>query len=327
MRIHPKAAGAEELQPGRVLFLSDAKHKAMLIDKIVIKGNQKTASGKMVKGIAARRICVPASEDNEHFGWDRFPPDWDAPYTAEDAYHHYAAAHLCAPGDPKRKIPRLVAAENLHRGIELPWQSRFGNLDALFADIGEVTEIGWDILPDFAEKQYVFCAWAGRDLTNGPHRVILSEKNHNANDVSLTEDLTALKTTVYIGGSGEDENRLILSEGNEAAGLERREAWADAGSIFETEMLRLAGRKKLETAAVKESLTAELLDSGLCRYERDYDVGDKIILIGENMQAETRLLEMRESYDGGARKLEASFGAQPATAARALRDVMWPVIR
>jgi len=320
-RIHPRAAGAEKLEPGRVLFLSDALHKAMLIDKIAVKGDQKTASGKLVKGIASRRICVPPALDDGFFGWDRFIG------SAEDAYHHYAAANLYDPEDGKRKVERLIAGENLDRGMVLPWQSRFGNLEALFLDIGAVTEIGWDILPDFAAKRYVFSALAGRDLTVGPGRVIISEKNHNANDVSYTLDYTASKTTAYVGGAGEDENRLILAEGHEAIGLDRREAWTDAGSIFETEMLRIAGRKKLETAEEKESLTAELLDNGLCQYEKDYDVGDKILLIGENMQAETRLLEMRESYDSGARKLEAVFGSHPVTAAQALRDAIWPVIR
>ena len=321
LRIHPKARGAGELQAGRVLFFPNALHKAMLIDKVAYKADQVSVSGKMLKGIAGARVCVPPSTDLEHFGWDRYMG------SAEGAYHHYAAANLYNPEDGKRKIPRLYGAPSQERGITLPWQSRFGNLDALFADIGETTELGWDIVPDFGGAQYLFTVAEGRDLTGGTGKVTLAQRNHNAEGVVFTLDRTALKTTAYIGGTGEDENRLILSEGNALAGLERWETWVDAGSIAETEMLRLAGQKRLETARVKETFMAELRDSGLCRYERDFDLGDKMILIGEDLQAEARLVEMRETYEGGARKLQATFGAAPVTWARELRDTIWPIIR
>ena len=321
MRIHPKAAGACELAMGRVLFLSDQPHKAMLIDKINRKDDKVTVSGKPIKGIAGYRICVPPAIDDGHFGWDRMIG------SAESAYHHYAAANLYAPQDAKRKIERLEAAVNLNRGIVLPWQSRFGNLEAIMGDIGETTELGWDIVPDFHIKRYLFTVMEGRDLTIGTGKVVITEQSQNAGGVSFTMDQTALRTTAYVGGSGEDENRLILSEGNEHTGYSRRETWVDAGSIFETEMLRMSARKKLETAKEKETFSAEVMDSGLCRYERDFDLGDKIVLTGENLRAETRLTEMRESYESGTRKLQATFGMAPVKWVRELRDTVWPTIR
>ena len=321
LQIARQAAGTEGLQEGRILFFSDALHKAMLIDKVAVKDGKITASGKPLKGIAASRVCVPPLVDEGFFGWDRFIG------SAEAAYHHYAAANLYAPEDGKRKIPRLVPGENKDRGIVMPWQSRFGELHALFSDIGEVTEMGWDIRPNFAEKQYVFGAWMGRDLTTGNQRVVLSDRNRNVDKASLTLDASAYRSTVYVGGTGEDENRLIRSEGNESAGILRREVWVDAGSIGETEMLRVAAQNKLDTAVKKQTLTAELLDNGLCRYEQDYDVGDRVTVEGEGAVMNARLLEMTEVYEGGARKLTATFGDAPVTFAKELRGTIFPVVR
>ena len=321
LQVAQQARGADQLAIGRVIFLSNALHKAMLIEKVVTKDGKITASGKPLKGMAARRLCVPPTIDDGYFGWDRYIG------SAEAAYHHYAAANLYNPEDEKRKVPRLVGGPNQDRGVSLPWQSRFGNLDALFADIGAVTGIGWDIVPDFGGRAYIFQAVEGRDLSTGPQKVVLSEGNRNANKVALTVDTTAQRTTAYVGGSGEDENRLILSEGNALEGLERREVWVDAGSIFATEMLALAGQKRLETAGEKRTLNAEILDSGLCRYERDYDVGDIVNLSGAGGHAATRLLEMRETYEAGGRKLDAIFGDEPITITSALRGVTPSAVR
>ncbi len=313
VRTSEKAPGAAALVKDRVVFFSDAPHKAAILEKVTQKKGEITASGRLLKGIAARRLCVPPVTDDGHFGWSRFIG------SAEAAYHHYAAANLYAPEDEKRKIPRLVAAENLDRGPVLPWQSRFGDLHALFADIGETTEVGWEVYADFQAKQFVFTACVGRDLTQGLGQSVVAEYNRNAGDISFAFDATAAKTTAYVGGSGEDENRLIVSVGNEATGLSRREAWVDAGSIAEMDMLRLAGRNRLDTAEEKETLTADLLDQGLCRYGRDFDIGDKIILDGGFASSQVRLLEVQEAYSDGKRTLRGTFGAAPVSF---LADIM-----
>ncbi len=321
VRMSDRAPGAEALQKDAVVFFSDAPHKAAILEKITRKGGKLTATGKLLKGIAARRICVPPTTDDGHFGWDRFQG------SAEAAYHHYASRHLYAPEDAKRKIPRLAGALNQNRGMVLPWQARFLELHTLFHDIGETTEIGWDILPDFQAKVYRFQVKVGRDLTKGTGKAVIAEQHHNAADISFSLDATAAKTTAYVGGAGEDENRLIVGEGHEAQGILRRETWVDAGSILETDMLRLAGRNKLDSAQEKETLTADLIDTGLCRYERDYDVGDKVILKGDGALSETRLLEVRESYEGGGRKLQATFGMAPVSFDLEMTRIKNPMIR
>ena len=249
----------------------------------------------------------------QNFGWDRFTGD------AESAYLHYAAGNLTAPEDASRFMPGLVLAHNLHRGAALPWQARFDKLDALFEQIGQKTELGWDIVPDYENGRFVLGAWQGRDLTAGAAVVVVSEKNGNASDVQLKRSVSGSANTAYVGGSGEDENRLILSVGGAQTGMSRRELWTEASGMEDAALLRLYGQNKLDAAAPVTTLSASLIDSGACRYGRDYDVGDKVLVLdsyGSSVPA--RITELTETYENGARTLSATFGDATATLGRVL---------
>jgi len=239
----------------------------------------------------------------QNFGWDRFTGD------AESAILHYVGNNLIAPEYADRAIPFLVAGDNLHRGAELPWQARFDKLDAMLQSIGEATGIGYDVALDLDNARIVLSAWQGMNRTGGSVACLVSEKNGNAAEVTLKRTTSASATTCYVGGSGEDENRLILAVGGTVPGLARREMWAEAGSIDDPALLTLYGQNKLDAAAEKRTLTADLIDSGACRYERDYDVGDVVVVrdvYGNSQNA--RITDVTETYENGKRTLKATFG-------------------
>ena len=274
-----------------------------------------TVSGVPLKGLCKRRICVPQSVQGDQydgFRWDRLTGD------AESAYLHYAAANLTDPEDAKRKIPGLVLSENRHRGAVLPWQARFDKLTEVFADIGSATGLGWDIVPDLKERVLRFVV-TGRRRPNhrqppGGAVPPVGQRGRG----QLTEDGTAEVGTAYAGGSGEDENRLILSVGNTAEGLARREGWASLNGVSDVDMLRLGAERKLSPR--KDSVTAELLDSGLCRYGRDYDMGDVVTVVADDRQRNARLTAVEETYEDGKRTLKATFGEGPVTLTGLIRE-------
>ncbi len=246
-----------------------------------------------------------------NFGWDRFTG------SAEAAYLHFAQNNLISPEDSDRAIPWLNAAESQNRGLVLPWQARFDKLDSLFEKIGEATGIGWDITLDIHNRQMIFGAVVGRDYSAGSTVALISEEMGNASAITRTDSRTGSACTVYVGGAGEDENRLILSVGD-GAGAERREMWAEAGGVEDVEMLRLFGRNKLDGVGVKNTLTATLIDSGACRYERDYDIGDKVLVRGAGGEMAAQITQITETHENGKRTLAAVFGDAPVTIARAL---------
>ena len=323
LTVHPDAKGAQALAPG--VLLAPAGGGAYWIEDVQAFSRGKlTVTGCMLKGLARRRVCVPplsqSARPYQDFGWDRFTG------SAEAAYHHYAQNNLICPVDPARAVPRLEAANNLERGEILPWQARFDRLDALFQSIGRRTGLGWDIVPDFKNRRYVFTAWAGADRTAGDALCLISEENGNAAEVTFRRLSSGSATTAYAGGAGEDENRLILCAGGAAQGVERRELWADAGSIADAELLLLYANNKLGDALPQTTVTAALLDSGACRYGRDYDVGDVVLAQGRFGSATVRIAEMTETYENGARTLTASFGDAPVTVS-ALLDRRSPAAR
>ncbi len=303
------AAGWQQLERDRILYLPNRPESMMLIEKVTLNEQTVTAEGCMLKGLAKRRICVPplnAGEDPYRgFGWDRFTGD------AESAYLHYAAVNLTAPEDANRRFPSLVLAENLHRGDTLPWQARFDRLTDVFRQIGEKTELGWDIRPDFHLRQFVFGAWEGRDRTTGVSRAVFSREMGSASTVTWMQDDTAAVSTVYAGGEGNDENRMVYSVGGENAGFARRESFTELSGADTVEMLTLGAQRKLSPP--KETLTAQVRDGGLCQYLTDYDVGDRVSIVAEGRRVDARLIAMQETHEGGQVRLSATFGDAPAT--------------
>ncbi len=306
--------GFGPLARDRILYMPSRPAVAMIVTKLSKTGGKITADGTLLKGLAKRRICVPplnVDAEYQAFGYDLYTGD------AESAYLHYAANNLTSPEDEKRRMPYMILAENQYRGMTLPWAARFENLCDFFGEIGEGTGIGWDIRPDFAQKQYVFEVAEGVDRTSGTARAALSRELGNAGDATITDDATAAATVIYAGGGGEDENRLILSYGNELEGLARYEQFADCGSVTDTDMLDMAAVRKM--SAIKRTMTVSVLESGLCRYERDYDLGDRVTCIAEDWRMDAQLIAMEEVYEGGHRTLKATFGDAPVTVTAILR--------
>ncbi len=316
LTVDPRAKNALELKPDVIVFFGDAPDKAFLIEDVASHTRSAlTVKGCMLKGLARRRVCVPplsaGARPYQDFGWDRFTG------SAEAAYLHFAQNNLINPEDTVRAIPNLIAAESRNRGPTLPWQARFDRLDTLFEAIGEATELGWNIIPDLANKRFVFSAWEGTDRTAGDALCLISEENGNAADVTYRQTASGSAPTAYAGGAGEDENRFIRCEGG-IQGAARRELWTDAGSIGDIDLLSLFAQNKLTGAGVKTTLTAGLIPSGACRYGRDYDVGDKVLVSGRGAHMAARITQITETYENGTRALSAIFGNAPVTVGRLL---------
>jgi len=318
LTLHPDAKGADALAPG-ALLLADETKAFLIEDAQTLSRSKLQVKGCMLKGLAKRRVCVPPldaeAREYQDFGWDRFTG------SAEAAYLHFAANNLISPDDESRAIPNLIAAENQERGGTLAWQARFDRLDTLFQSIGERTGLGWDITADFTRQKFIFTAWEGADRTAGDALCLISEENGNAADVSYRQIVSGSATTAYVGGAGEDEDRFILCGGGDTQGISRRELWAEAGSIEDAELLLLYAQNKLSETGVKITVSATMIDSGACRYGRDYDVGDTVLVKGRFGSAAVRIAEITETYENGARTLSANFGDAPVTVNTLLKQL------
>jgi len=310
------APGWMRLARNLILYLHGRADTFLLIEKVTQTEDAVTADGMMLKGLAARRICLPplAFGDDPYrgFGWDRFEGD------AESALLHYASANLVMPADEKRRMPRLVLAQNRNRGEVLPWQARFDRLSDILSAISRTTGMGWDVRADFVNRQFVFGAWEGRNRTMGAGRAVFSREVGSAAGITRTDDGSGLVNTVYAGGAGEDENRMVYSIGNDCTGWERHEQFLALEGAESVDMLALGAQQKLSPPRL--TLTAQVRDCSLCRYRVDYDVGDLVTVTDEGTSMDARLIAMQETHENGAVTLAATFGDAPATLVSRLKQ-------
>ena len=326
LHVHPNIANSSQLEPDNILFMIDNPYQGWIIESVNRKrgSDALVITGYSLKGLAKRRISVPPLVGS-NFGWDRIIND------AETVFKHYAAANMTAPAQPGRLMPRVALAANLHRGLpSLAWQTRFEALDEVFRQIGEYADMGWDILPDFTNKLFVFDVVPGRELQEGNPgntRVTISVEMGVATVTEYSKNQTGWKNVAYTGGAGEDEGRLIQAVGD-ASGLQRREMWVDAGSIDNAPELIAMGHRKLAESSIKESISAVMLDSGAFRYGRDWNLGDKVTVRSGDRQMDARFTEVREVLEQGRpRQITAVFGSAPITVTDVIRSTRNSVVR
>lgn len=266
----------------------------------------------------------------KNFGYDRFTG------TAEAAIKHFVNNNMINAEDTARNIDLLTIEEDKGRGNVLPWQARFEKLSDILESITEATGIGWTIDINLENKNMEFKAIDGQNLADdkGAELICISEEMGNAEGISLSRISSAYSNIAYTGGSGEDENRLILAvaQGEMPTGKDRHETWTEAGGSEDIELVRMAGLKKLSNDSRKISIRATVMDGGAVEYERDWNIGDIVKVqfnIGEiSAEADLRVNEVLEIIETDKpRRLQVTFGDSPVTINSMVKNFNKGVVR
>lgn len=326
MHLHPRANGTDALDVDRIVFPTDAPEKAGIVEKIERReaGDDLVVRGRMLKGIVARRVCVPGAGSDETYGYDRIQD------TPERCMRHYITANVTAPEDEKRKIACVVLGGEQGGGEIMPWEACYDPLDEVLEGIARYADVGWDIVPDMAAKRFVFRAVPGRDLSDeggGARRVTFAAALGNAQNALYSVDAKNEATTAYVGGDGEDEERMILAVGTDAKGMARREMWVEEIDKNDPDDLVFAGNRKLKDRTRKEAISCMVQDGGGVRYGVDWTLGDRVNVISGGFKMCARVTEISESYEAGKISgLSVTFGDPPEGIARIVKSIMkWRV--
>lgn len=315
---HPMAGRVER---DRILCPVGAPHKAMLVEEIARNEGADTVSirGYMLSGLLRRRVCVPPSASEGSFGYDRIIAD------AESVMRHYVYNNVVAPESAARRMD-CVALESVngHRGMTgVPWSARFEQLDELLGSIGAYCDAGFAIVPDFETRKLVFTYLPGRDRTGADgSRVIFGAHMGNVGGTSVSESAQQARNAAIVGGTGEDENRMILSvcPGGET-GLARRELFVDAGSRATADELTEEGAHRLAERGISEAIRADVIDTPACRYGTAWELGDLVTVVARGAKMNARVTQVQESHEAGrAMRLEVTFGNAAGGIERVLRD-------
>lgn len=344
-----RCAGAELLQVGRVITIGNAWHKAAILTAEKLDGargsHRRTLTGVELKGIARLRITVPptAQEDPDALGYDRVIG------AGEEVLRHYAEKHMVNPASEYRKIPllELEPAADPPRGKETPWQTRYENLQDVLTDIAEYCDIGWNVAMDYPRRRWLLTVSAGRDLTVGREGaetfVAFEEDFRNLTTSSYTYDRGGYTNALYLGGAGEDENRLVIvryvDEEHELleeplSGLARAEEMIDVGNVELPDEAEYEGLHKYVSGfSPLRTLTAQISPAGPFVYETDWDLGDKVTVqvrdaaVGLSVRMDARILTIEETYERGGQSLRVTFGKEEPTIGQALRQAQRQTVR
>ena len=344
-----RCAGAELLQVGRIITVGNAWHKAAILTAERLDGargsHRRTLTGVELKGIARLRITVPptAQEDPDALGYDRVIG------AGEEVLRHYAEKHMVNPASEYRKIPllELEPAADPPRGKETPWQTRYENLQDVLSDIAEYCDIGWNVAMDYPRRRWLLTVSAGRDLTVGRDGaetfVAFEEDFRNLTTSSYTYDRGGYTNALYLGGAGEDENRLVIvryvdEEHNvleePLSGLARAEEMIDVGNVELPDEAEYEGLHKYVSGfSPLRTLTAQISPAGPFVYETDWDLGDKVTVqvrdaaVGLSVRMDARVLTVEETYERGGQSLRVTFGKEEPTIGQALRQAQRQTVR
>ena len=266
--------------------------------------------GETGASLTGQRIVVPPTrwENPNALGWERIRGP------AETVIKHFAAMNMTSPGDSARRFSDLILAADLRRGIDFPWQARFGPLDEVLRDICSFADMGYEIYADIENRRWIFDVIPGTDRTKNQTAlspVSFNMEFQNIESYRYLEEYRNFRNTGYAGGEGEDENRLIYILGGENTGHDRFETFLDCGMARNINELIHYGTQRLSEFREIKSLELSALPK-VFRFEKDYFLGDKVsVYISRlGLSIDARITTVREIWERqGGYRAQIRFGA------------------
>lgn len=274
-----------------------------------------TVKGHTLDGITKRRIIVPPTNGN---GYE------EVTGKQESIMKQFVKSCLVEPIQTNRKVSNLIIAKDLSRGKADKWRSRYENLADKLKEIGEYSELGWDVTLDYTSKSFVFDVIEGKVLTTSQSElppVIISLDFNSLLSREYIENSSNHKNAIYAGGKGEEENRLIIQRGD-CEGFERVESFENLSSAEDvTELTSLAELRLIELEKVK-SFDAKLDNEGSFRYGEDFSLGDVVTFQDRKLKItmDARIVEVRDIYDMNGYETECVFGNKIPTILDVIKD-------
>ncbi|SKC62630.1 siphovirus ReqiPepy6 Gp37-like family protein [Maledivibacter halophilus] len=302
------------LEKGNMILLGNDSNKIGIIRHREINLNEqgKASETLLIKGytidhLFTQRIILPPPESDHD----------SIKGNAETVIKHYIKNSIVNALDTNRNISFLNILPNKNRGINLSWKSRYKNLSEEIQEICSISDIGIKTNLNHETKKIDIDIYEGRDLTinqtvNSP--VIFSYEFDNIKTQHYVDSDIGYKNYGYVGGRGEGADRQIVETGK-AAGIDRIETFIDARDITTIEELQTRGNQKLAETPQIKTLEGEILTYGPFKYEKDFDLGDKVTVQNKswNLTIDVRITEVTEVYEADGFKLEVNFGSNIPT--------------
>lgn len=304
LKINPKSVHANKLVKNNLVLLGKDYNKVGIILHREFEGNDKLDSllvrGVTLQGLLNRRLIVPnAGEAYESCSGKQ-----------ETIIKHFVNKNCVNTVNTKRKIDRLVIAEDKLRGLDDAWRSSYENLSDKLKEIGEYCNLGWNVTLDKETRNFIFDVIEGKDLTvnqsiNPP--VIFRSDFKNIDKRHFIESIINSKNVVYVG-TKEDDTKLVLNLG-EKEGFDRIETFETVNSS-DLDELKKEGNIKLKEFEELKSFELEVNPKMTFIYEKDYDLGDIVTVQDRKLfvTMDARIVEVEEVHNKNGIQLKIIFG-------------------
>ncbi|MFF5993720.1 siphovirus ReqiPepy6 Gp37-like family protein [Lysinibacillus sp. KU-BSD001] len=322
LRINRYKKYADTLLKNNLILVGSDLNKVFMIKhrEIELDENGKITENWLIKGyalksIVAQRITMPPM----HTAYDNRSGN------AETVMKHYVNNNLVNPTDQRRKIPQLVMAPDLQRGIHTVYSSRFKNVAEEMSIMSLASGLGWDVTLDIENKKWVFDVMEGRHLVAGQSvnpPVIFSPQFESLKSLQYVQSDLNYKNVAIVAGQGEGIDRRVIEVGNYSA-IHRHEIFIDARDVAETDdneqplpveqiiqSLTDRGQQQLNELLQEEYLEGQILTNSPFKYQVDYDYGDITTIqnVDWGIAMDARITDIKEVYETGGFSIEATFG-------------------
>lgn len=258
LKINRYMPKADLLQMDRIIFPLERIDTPFQIQhrEIELDENGKATENWLIKAVplkawlSDRLILPPTHTANQNKSGN-----------AETVMKHYVDISAVNPTDSKRIIPNLVIAQNQNRGANISRSARFDTLSDELKTIGELTQIGWNISLDIANKRFVFDIVEGSNRTASQTErppVVFSTEFKTLENIEYTESRLDYKNVAVVAGQGEGVNRKVVTLNDELSGFERKEIYIDARDIADTD----TDDEGNETPRPAAEIEKDLIDRG-----------------------------------------------------------------
>lgn len=302
------------LTPGRCLVRSSDRvgssefRNVMRIENYKIdfdaeKGWILTVSGGGLKAILSQRVI-----------WDQINYEQSS---VEDAVEQVIRDNAISPTDQDREIPDLILGDSIGLTDVFDAQLFGDTISEWLESTCKIYEIGWDVY--IKNGKYIFQLIQPEDRTysqstNDP--VIFSPEFDNLASASYEYSGADHHNVGLIGGEGSGSSQIKTYVGD-AAGLDRKEIYIDAGSVSSDgeiismatylSMLQTYGTEQLADTKAFSKFTGEIILNGMYAFGVDYNLGDRVQIDMGYVSAAARITEMICSEDFNGIKMIPTF--------------------
>ena len=304
------------LQLGNLLYKTDEKEPA-IIRRRYLKLNKYGEETIEVQGYMASRIL------NQRIIWSKMIMQG----TSEDIMRKMVQEQIISPSMAERRIDRIKLGEKCGYADAVEKQVTYDHLQETLTDVANAAGLGYRLRLDLVEKIFYFEVYKGTDRTSGTEEpCIFSRDMLNVYTENYSEDDSNMRNICLVGGTGEDENRTLVTVGS-GSGIDRYEMFYNASGISEEKLttdqykaqLKQKGEEKLADCQIAKSFENRINQ----KRAESCELGDYVTCVDTKwgIMIDAQIKEIEKGFSKEEETLVITFGDQAPTLIKLIKTM------